>query len=202
MRFAEWKHIYHAIACDFGYSIDRDRKSARFMHELGRNKLMESSALDFLRGQEVWIVGNSPEVLEELDKISGGKVIVAGKAIERVHGFINFDVLVTDMDESTEKILEAEKKAVLVLHAHGDNIERVREVVPLIGEFVGTTQTEPFNRIYNFGGFTDGDRAVLLAMHFKAEKINLIGFDFERARGIKRKKLWWAEFILRYAGVI
>src|SRR3972149_145944 len=33
-------------------------------------------------------------------------------------------------------------------------------------------------KIHNFGGFTDGDRCVFLAKHFKAKKIILFGMDF------------------------
>jgi len=202
VKQSEWRHIYSAIAVDFGYSMDRDRKSARLMHSVAGERLMDASVLDFLEGKKVWIVGNSPDLLKEIDRISGGKVIIAGKAIERVSDIMDFDILVTDMDESIEMILDAEKKAILVLHAHGDNMDRVKKVAPRVSEFVGTTQTEPFDRIYNFGGFTDGDRAVLIAQHFGASEINLVGFDFERAEGAKKRKLKWAEFILKYAGVL
>ena len=33
-------------------------------------------------------------------------------------------------------------------------------------------------KVHNFGGFTDGDRCVFLANHFKAKKIILLGMDF------------------------
>ena len=33
-------------------------------------------------------------------------------------------------------------------------------------------------KVNNFGGFTDGDRCVFLANHFKANKIILLGMDF------------------------
>jgi Uncharacterized Rossmann fold enzyme len=36
---------------------------------------------------------------------------------------------------------------------------------------IGTTQTNPFNKVQNFGGFTDGDRGVFLASYFKAKKL-------------------------------
>ena len=36
----------------------------------------------------------------------------------------------------------------------------------------------PFDKIKNFGGFTDGDRGVFLANHFEAKKIILFGMDF------------------------
>ena len=34
---------------------------------------------------------------------------------------------------------------------------------------VGTTQTEEFGKMKNFGGFTDGDRCVFLAEFFNAD---------------------------------
>ena len=43
---------------------------------------------------------------------------------------------------------------------------------------MGTTQTKPVGRIHSVGGFTDGDRCVFLANHFKAKKIILLGMDF------------------------
>ncbi|MEM2818029.1 MAG: hypothetical protein QXN39_06050, partial [Archaeoglobaceae archaeon] len=68
--------------------------------------------------------------------------------------------------------------------------------------FVATTQSKPFGRVYNFCGFTDGDRAVLIAKKFGAKKITLYGFDFEKAEGTKLKKLKWAKKILEIEGCI
>ena len=59
----------------------------------------------------------------------------------------------------------------------------MKELNPVIG----TTQIEPISDVYNFGGFTDGDRAVFLAEHFGAKEIELVGFDFEAAEGTKLK---------------
>ena len=56
-------------------------------------------------------------------------------------------------------------------------------MVKKIKNCIGTTQTEPFNKIQNFGGFTDGDRGVFLASHFKAKRIILFGMDFGRRIG-------------------
>ena len=63
--------------------------------------------------------------------------------------------------------------------------------------------------MYNFGGFTDGDRAVFLAVHFNAKKIFLIGFDFNNTIGEysfvekkdkknKIKKLKWCKHLLDF----
>ncbi|NHI04633.1 hypothetical protein DYY67_1794 [Candidatus Nitrosotalea sp. TS] len=43
---------------------------------------------------------------------------------------------------------------------------------------IGTTEGKPFDKIKNFGGFTDGDRCVFLARHFGAKRIILFGMDF------------------------
>ena len=77
------------------------------------------------------------------------------------------------------------------------------------GKIIGTTQTDPskFKNLHNFGGFTDGDRAVFIANHFKAKKINLIGFDLNGKIGkysfsenknkeLKLKKLKWCKYLI------
>ena len=71
---------------------------------------------------------------------------------------------------------------------------------------IGTTQAEPFPGIYNYGGFTDGDRAVFLAIHFGARKIILKGFDFDNPMGkpiidmeLKLKKLKYAKQLIAWA---
>ena len=86
-----------------------------------------------------------------------------------------------DGDENTIKKI-SKKKSIFVVHAHGDNIEKL-QMVKKIKNCIGTTQTEPFNKIQNFGGFTDGDRGVFLANHFEAKKIILFGMDFGKRIG-------------------
>jgi uncharacterized Rossmann fold enzyme len=70
--------------------------------------------------------------------------------------------------------------------------------VPRLKRFIATTQAKPFNRVYNFGGFSDGDRCVFVAREFGASKIKLAGFDFEDpgVNQIKKKKLKWAKKLL------
>ena len=61
----------------------------------------------------------------------------------------------------------------------------------------------PQKKVKNYGGFTDGDRAVLLSEHFSASKIVLIGFDFDHPRDkdgtsydVKLRKLAWAKRLI------
>lgn len=190
--------IYEQILSDFGFSRDEDEKAARLMRELAGDRLLESSVLEFLRGKDVAVIGGAYEGESVREEI----VITAGKAVNKVDYVPH--VHVTDMEED-EKLLASleERGCILVLHAHGDNVDRIRKVIPVVKKFVGTTQSTPFDKIYNFGGFTDGDRAAIMAKKFGARSIKLYGFDFEKADNpVKQKKLKWAKFILEKEGII
>src|SRR5690606_29179019 len=89
------------------------------------------------------------------------------------------DIIITDLDGNMKDIRCANHEgAFLVVHAHGDNIEKIRKYVPDLNRVMGTTQSNPLNNVYNFGGFTDGDRCLFLAVELGAEYIILGGMDF------------------------
>jgi len=198
MDLGQWIRIYEEILEDFGFSREDDERAAKIMQELGDGKLMDESALEVIRGKDVAVIGGVYEGEEIQEEVK----ITAGKAIYRVD-FVP-DIHVTDLEEDDEILVELESKGcILVLHAHGDNIERIKSVVPKLNKFVGTTQSIPFGRVYNFGGFTDGDRTALIAKRFGAGKIRLYGFNFEKADNkVKLKKLEWAKRILEMEGII
>ncbi len=67
----------------------------------------------------------------------------------------------------------------------------------------------PADNVYNFGGFTDGDRSVFLAEEMKAKSITLVGMDFDNLprkfssdkdsgidTDLKRRKLKFAKRLL------
>ncbi|MCQ2071391.1 MAG: DNA transporter, partial [archaeon] len=71
------------------------------------------------------------------------------------------------------------------------------------GPVVLTTQGRPQNTVFNYGGFTDGDRCVCLAREFGATRILLYGFDFDHPTvkegsdpSRKLAKLGWAKRII------
>ena len=200
MRLEEWYKFYDQILKDFGFSREEDERAAKIMHKLGKNKLLDQSVLENkIKGKSVAIVGGAIENFEFNEDL----VISSGKAVVKIIDKVTPQIHVTDMEEEDGLLINLEKNGcILVLHAHGDNINRIKSVVPKLGNFVGTTQSKPFNKIYNFTGFTDGDRAAIIAKKFKASRIELYGFDFEKAEGIKRKKLKWAKKILEFEGLI
>ena len=120
------------------------------------------------------------------------------------------DIIMTDLDgrQPGDAILEiaaAGNGALLLIHAHGDNTALIQKYLLLLAEkikngtIIPTCQCRPPAELYNFGGFTDGDRCVFLAQAFGAEKITLLGFDFNdrNVTDLKKKKLVCAEKLIR-----
>jgi uncharacterized Rossmann fold enzyme len=52
-------------------------------------------------------------------------------------------------------------------------------MVPKFKHLIGSTQIKPVENVYNFGGFTDGDRCVFLADEFRAKEIVLVGMELK-----------------------
>ena len=117
------------------------------------------------------------------------------------------EIIVTDLDgKVSDQLLANSRGSITIIHAHGDNIDNIKKfVLEFKGYIVGTTQIDPkpYENIHNFGGFTDGDRAVYLADYFHAKKIYLLGFDFGGEVGKysfsankdkKLKKLKWCKY--------
>ena len=200
MRLEEWFRIYVEIARDFGYSIDEDRRAAKILKELAGDKLLDKAVLeDVISGREVVVIGGAVK-----DSVDGEVIITAGKSLSKWLKISSRvpDVHVTDLEEKFEdlKFLE-ENGCLLVIHAHGDNIHLIEKLVPKLNSFIATTQAEPFDKVYNFGGFTDGDRAAIIAKEFGARKIVLHGFEL-KGEGVKGRKLLWARKILEKEGII
>src|ERR671929_2318521 len=106
--------------------------------------------------------------------------VVANGAVQAlIERNIKPNIVVTDLDGNPSFLRKAEKiGAILVVHAHGDNINELKKLVPKFRHLIGSTQVMPLENVYNFGGFTDGDRCVFLAEEFGAKKIVLVGMDF------------------------
>jgi hypothetical protein len=205
LDFKDWEPIYEQIIDDFGFRREEDENAASLLANLLPAISSEyPETLDrLLRGKEVLVCGNASTLEAELDKLKlqDYVIIVAdGAASVLIGRKIIPEIIVTDLDGDVEKEIVANQQgSIMVVHAHGDNTDKLLKYVPLLSKVIGTTQSEPFGNIYNFGGFTDGDRAVFLAHHFGASGITLAGFDFDddSAGDIKKKKLKLAYQLLR-----
>lgn len=198
MRYEDWEPFYDAIRDDFGYSRDADECSARLLERrLTRFDLDRLDAL--LHGETVAVVGNAPTL--KPSRVPTDAVVVAADAAAKrlAEAGVSADVAVTDLDGAPRYVAELSSEKTVAVHAHGDNRDALEGWLPEfeMRNVVGTTQTCPFGVLHNFGGFTDGDRAVFLADEFGAAAIELYGFDFDAATGEKRRKLRWARRLLR-----
>ena len=195
MDYNKWKKYYNQILLDFGYSEKEDEKSAVLLSELllGKKLVTHKDLNNMISGKNVYVFGAAGSLQEDIKKVKkeNAVFISADTATSLlIKKDIIPDIIVTDLDGLVDDQVTANKKdATVVIHAHGNNIDRLERYVPMFdGKIIGTTQSKPFDNIYNFGGFTDGDRAVYLADCFGAKKIFLAGFDFENVRKYSKSK--------------
>lgn len=211
MNFTEWEPIYTEIIKDFGFSRDADEESARILSTMLDKKesgMIYRQIEQKIAAKSVIVCGKAAILVKDLKNIVlKDKTIIAADGATSLLLNIDLlpDIIVTDLDGNIDDILMAEERgSLIVIHAHGDNIDKIKKYVPKFKNVIGTTQSSPFDNIYNFGGFTDGDRCVFLAKHFGAREIILAGFDFEdqTVTDRKRKKLEWAKRLLIILGVV
>lgn len=206
MDFDAWEPYYLMILDDFGFSPARDEEAARLLSQLLRDyEDCLAAAVARVRGGAVIVCGNAPSLEEELrgSKEKNAVFIAAdGAAAVLMREKKVPDIIVTDLDGPFQEILDAcQQGSIVVVHAHGDNMDALRALVPRLRRVIGTAQCRPPEGIYNFGGFTDGDRCVFLAKALGAASIKLMGFDFDdpSVTPRKRKKLAWAKRLIDLA---
>jgi uncharacterized Rossmann fold enzyme len=195
MTILGWRKKYSDILKEFKYDEKKDKESAIILDSILEKSNTNEKIISLIKGKTVLVIGSGPSLSTAI-----------------LNGIIP-DIIVTDLDgdENTlEKI--GKTKSIFVVHAHGDNIEKL-ELVKKFKNCIGTSQSTPFNKIQNFGGFTDGDRGVFLANHYEAKKIILFGMDFGKRIGkfsktkkserkVKLMKLKKGEFLLEWLSAI
>ena len=189
MKWEEWEPFYLRIIHEMGYSIEDDRKAARVLRALlleGDEYILREELKAVIR-KKAYLFGAGPSLenaLNEFDFSDGTLIAADGATSALLDAGVVPDVIVTDLDGRIPDLkLANDRGSFMVIHAHGDNIDKLSVYVPLFSRILGTCQTEPLDIIYNFGGFTDGDRAAFLAEALGARKITLVGFDFGETVG-------------------
>lgn len=214
MDFEVWEPYYLQILSDFKFSYEDDILSALILSELleGKNLVSEKELETLIREKDVVVIGGARNLEKELNHEFSEEVIIAadGTTSTLLNKDIIPDIIVTDLDGKIEDQISASSKgAIVVIHAHGDNISQIELWTQKFEEgVIGTSQCRPPSNLHNFGGFTDGDRGVFLAHHFGAGSIRLVGFDFENVgekpnsnKVVKQQKLKWAKKLILLLGV-
>ena len=211
MIISDWEGMYSEILKDFSYSKEKDDESAVILNSILRNSNVDKKINKLIKGKTVFVIGSGPSLSQAIPKLKTLKnsiKIAADSSVKPLVGNgIIPDIVVTDLDGDADTLRKLGKtKSIFVVHAHGDNIKNL-EFVKNFKNCIGTTQSNPFEKIQNFGGFTDGDRGVFLASFYGAKKIVLFGMDFgnrigkfsetrRSERQTKLKKLKWGKLLL------
>ncbi|CAD6513851.1 6-hydroxymethyl-7,8-dihydropterin pyrophosphokinase [metagenome] len=186
-----WNNKYSEILHEFKFGEKQDIEAAIILDSILRKPVSIKKIKEQIKGKTVFVIGAGPSLSLAIPVLKNFKKtvkIVADSAVKiLVENGINPDIVVTDLDGDEESLIKVGKTdSIFVVHAHGDNIAKLC-LAENFKNYIGTTQSKPFKKIHNFGGFTDGDRAVFLASHFDAKKIILFGMDFEEKIGIHSK---------------
>ena len=192
MTIRGWKTRYREIRNVFGYRKYDDLISAKKLNSKIGKRYPLSNIKKTIRGQTVFIIGAGPSLsrsISTLKKYQNITKIVADGAVQAlIEHKIKPQILVTDLDGDIASIKKIGRtKIPIIIHAHGNNYDKL-DIVSKLQNKIGTTQTEKFGKLENFGGFTDGDRCVFLAENFHAKKIILFGMDFGDKIGKYSKK--------------
>jgi len=177
-----WITKYDKILKEFKYDKSADIQSAILLDNILKSENQIKNLQKKIQDQSVLVIGAGPSLSKAIPILKNFKKtvkIVADSAVKPlVENGIKPDIVVTDLD-GDEIVLKkiGKTSTIFVVHAHGDNIAKLK-LAKNFKNCIGTTQTKPFGRIHNFGGFTDGDRSVFLASYFNAKKIILFGMDF------------------------
>lgn len=196
--YNEFRDFYHKIIKDFKFDFQKDILARDYLSSLILEKenwdleATLSSFHNFLTMKKFFLVyGCGPSLERTVDflvksnlNLNDDKICnVAADGASRVlkERNVKIGALFSDLDGITNK--EFIYPNFMIVHAHGDNIDKIDQFKKEILEFkkiIFTCQVEPKNDIINPGGFTDGDRILFFIRSFLIpyQQIYLIGMDF------------------------
>ena len=230
-HFEKW---YFKILKTFKFDPQKDTKAAKVLSNILIEKGESWDLVQVLNSFEnyihsknnLFIYGCGPSLertVKKLKEILGEKVSKlainlaadgASKCLDENE--IPIDAIFTDLDGISKG--EFFKSKYIIVHAHGDNIEKIinfKDPIIKFDNIIGTVQVNSSGPTINPGGFTDGDRILffLRSMLLPEHKIFLIGMDFknkvgkyskpylqksQKATKIKQKKLEIALKLLKW----
>lgn len=242
MKFDTWNQWYERILEDFGFSRKEDERTASILNEIlskqgsiklenlmgninPKNAVIHNFHKDKSNIKNFIVIGAGPSLKKDIEIIKSKCnmrdsenyifIVADGATSAVLEEKIVPDIIVTDLDGKIEDLMLAnDLGSIFVLHAHGNNFDQILKITPKLHKVLGTSQSKPFSNLYNFGGFTDGDRAVFLAVELGAQKIIFVGMDFgdmttrysrpdleseiAEADEVKKKKLKYAEELIEW----
>ncbi|MEM0123700.1 MAG: 6-hydroxymethylpterin diphosphokinase MptE-like protein [Conexivisphaerales archaeon] len=181
--------LYFDIANQLRLNIGKDYMSSSYFNRLIDVKpiLALEKIINQYGGKKVLVLGAGPSLETNIKSLMEYSILNdfitiaadgASYALKKIAD-INPNFIVTDLDGyPEEEVKMSNDESVAVVHSHGDNINLLSRYVHQLKNLIGTTQCEPLGKLYNFGGFTDGDRSVYFANTLNPKMIVLVGMDF------------------------
>jgi len=199
--FEKW---YFKIINDLNFDYQKDLVARDFLSSILREKTdewrLEEILLSFYQSIQkkkcIFIYGCGPSLEETVNYIlkvqeknvfnNAVNLVADGAARLMIKKRIPINAIFTDLDGITKA--EFDKSDFIIVHAHGDNIARLKYFKNEILNFrnvIGTTQVKPVENLVNSGGFTDGDRILFFIASLLNPKheLFLIGMDFNKIVG-------------------
>jgi uncharacterized Rossmann fold enzyme len=222
------------VRAHFGWSLQADIDSAESMklsfsenepfglskwNSDGRNQTLGDLQLKLLKATAVIFVGAAVESQQLEEMVGDGVVFIAADgAVGALPAQANLACIVSDFDGTPHLELAAKSGATIIAHAHGDNMEAWNECVGAWSQFsnppalVLSHQTPHyFEGMHNWGGFTDGDRALCMAHSLGVDfaDVYLVGYTLSRVgqwsgrtqESRKLAKLQWMATVVQMLGL-
>ncbi len=190
-----------------GFSKDDDCFAASELERLLYEAVLDgryvyyTDVCQLLQNRTVCVTGGSESLelyVDRIDKMCNVIIAVDGSTTLLVESGIHPSVVIGDLDGRWSSLLEASRAgAVMIVHAHGDNIAAVRALVPLFHNVAGVSQCEDSVGVHSLPpiGFTDGDKALGLILLCSSivgvKRVELFGMNFSEKVG------WWSKPWLR-----
>ncbi len=194
MDWIDWQPIYQDIVKRLNLDSIMDIRATQLLTELLKD-VNPDPLLQLLdqriRNRTVVVCGAGPSLEQHLQTLKERSdyqdlVFVAADGAVSLLLEKNYacDIIVTDLDGDYNHIKQAlQNGAIGIIHGHGDNRDKIREIVPSLESVLGSTQVEPTERAFLWGGFTDGDRACYVVTNYSPKRIILAGMDFGKVVG-------------------
>ncbi len=189
MEWTKWEPIYLDIVDRLNLDSTMDRQATQLLTEL-LQKIEPNPLLHLLekriQNKVVVVCGAGPSLdrhiqimKERSDFLDLVFVAADGATSLLLEEICKCDIIVTDLDGDCNDIRNAtHNNALTIVHGHGDNMDKIRNIVPELGAVLGSTQVEPTERAFLWGGFTDGDRACHVVTTYAPKEVILVGMDF------------------------
>ena len=193
-----WWSFQNRIDDQFGFSRIREDVAS---HLASRVFTQKGDISNQVKGRDLIIVGAA---VNSFTDIPESNLLVADGAVRACleRGVIP-EFIITDLDGYISDVIWAsEHGSKVIVHCHGDNLSALYQYSSNIRP-ICVTSTYPSAGTFCWGGFTDGDRALMMLLSLNCKSIQLLGFDFSRIGDYtgrysprKLEKLEWAQKII------